>query len=245
MAEFPALPLWTDAYLGDTNHLNVTEHGAYLLLLITLWRSKTQELPDDNRLLARYARCTTQQWEKLRPILEPFFVIENGLWIQGRLSDEWASVKKNSRRQSDKAKSRWLINKESPKPRQCRNDASLTLPNPIYIDTNVSIYFERLWNDWKPFDMTKGAKGKALISYQKAIKETDHETIYRSAVIYIENCHKLRSKTKHLVSWLNGRCYNDEPEIANPVRPNDDSSLRDRVDRTARKIDSLVGNDPF
>jgi hypothetical protein len=39
MAEFPALPLWTDAYLGDTRHLSQSEHGAYLLLLITAWRT--------------------------------------------------------------------------------------------------------------------------------------------------------------------------------------------------------------
>lgn len=32
MAEFPALPLWTDAYIGDTAHLTNEEHGVYLRL---------------------------------------------------------------------------------------------------------------------------------------------------------------------------------------------------------------------
>ena len=88
MAEFPALPLWTDAYLGDTTHLSTLEHGAYLLLLMTAWRSRDCALPDDDRILARYARCGLAQWKKLRPILEPFFNVKNGRWTQGRLNDE-------------------------------------------------------------------------------------------------------------------------------------------------------------
>lgn len=87
MAEFPALPFWTDAYLGDTTHLNTTEHGAYLLLLITAWRTSDCALPDDDKLLARYARCDTRQWKKLRPIIEPFFTIRGGKWRQGKLTD--------------------------------------------------------------------------------------------------------------------------------------------------------------
>lgn len=93
MAEFPALPLWTDAYLGDTTHLTTIEHGAYLLLLMTAWRSADCRLPDDDKLLARYARCTTGQWKRLRLILEPFFVVEGGNWRQGRLTDEAVAVR--------------------------------------------------------------------------------------------------------------------------------------------------------
>jgi uncharacterized protein YdaU (DUF1376 family) len=94
MAEFPALPLWTDAYLGDTTHLTTIEHGAYLLLLMTAWRSRDCKLPDDDRLLARYARCSAGQWKRLRPILEPFFVVENGHWWQRRLTDEAVAVRR-------------------------------------------------------------------------------------------------------------------------------------------------------
>lgn len=94
MAEFPALPLWTDAYLGDTTHLTTIEHGAYLLLLMTAWRSPDCRLPDDDRLLARYARCSPGQWKRLRPIIEPFFLSENGHWTQGRLTDEAVAVRR-------------------------------------------------------------------------------------------------------------------------------------------------------
>lgn len=93
MAEFPALQLWTDAYLGDTTHLTTIEHGAYFLLLVTAWRTRECRLPDDDRLLARYARCSPAQWRRLRPILAPFFKIENGFWTQGRLTDEAVAVR--------------------------------------------------------------------------------------------------------------------------------------------------------
>lgn len=93
MAEFPALQLWTDAYLGDTTHLTTIEHGAYLLLLMTAWRTKETRLPDDDKLLARYVRCSAGQWKRLRPVLQPFFRVENGFWVQGRLTDEAVAVK--------------------------------------------------------------------------------------------------------------------------------------------------------
>src|ERR1044072_1655792 len=89
MAEFPALPLFTDAYLGDTTHLTTFEHGAYLLLLMIAWRSSGCCLPDNDALLARYSKTTLDKWRKLRPIIQPFFSIRDGFWHQARLQDEF------------------------------------------------------------------------------------------------------------------------------------------------------------
>lgn len=107
MAEFPALPLWTDAYLGDTTHLTTIEHGAYLLLLITMWRNDGR-LPKNDGYLARVARLTPAQWARIKPTLWQFFR-EDGDWVtQGRLTDELDLVRRNSKRQSAKARARWL-----------------------------------------------------------------------------------------------------------------------------------------
>ena len=67
MAEYPAFPLFTDAYLGDTTHLTTLEHGAYMLLLMTAWRSPTADLPDDDKMLARYAKMNMANWHNTRP----------------------------------------------------------------------------------------------------------------------------------------------------------------------------------
>lgn len=113
MAEFPMFPLWTDAYLGDTRHLKTIEHGAYLLLLMTAWRSKDGTLPDDDEMLARFTGLTLDKWRKIRPILEPFHTIENGRWIQSRIQDERKANSDFRKSQSKKAKDRHLKNKET------------------------------------------------------------------------------------------------------------------------------------
>ncbi len=92
MAEFPALPLFTDAYLADTRHLTAEEHGAYLLLLMCAWRTRGCALKDDNKQLARIVGVTPTRWRRLRPVLAEFFTIEDGLWRQKKLTEVYAGV---------------------------------------------------------------------------------------------------------------------------------------------------------
>lgn len=88
MADFPALPLFTDAYLADTVHLTTEEHGAYMLLLMTAWRTPDCKLPDDDSFLSRVARCSPRVWARLRPVMAQFWIIEDGWWSQKRLRKE-------------------------------------------------------------------------------------------------------------------------------------------------------------
>lgn len=104
MAEFPFFPLYTDAYLADTTHLTTTEHGAYLLLLMTAWRSPACCLPDDDARLARYAKMTLDKWRKIRPTLVQFFRIADGQWHQPRLQDEFQHLQSKKSQQSKAGK---------------------------------------------------------------------------------------------------------------------------------------------
>lgn len=132
MAQFPALPLWTDAYLADTTHLSATEHGAYLLLLMSMWRTPDTRLPNDDDKLSRLARVTRGQWNKMKPTIMAFFKID-GEWIyQGRLTDEAQAVRQKSKRQSDKVKARWLKTKET--------DNTTVLPDENQTDTSLNPY---------------------------------------------------------------------------------------------------------
>ncbi len=72
MSAPPFMPLYVGDYLADTTHLTVTEHGAYMLLLMSMWRNGGS-LPNDDKALARHARCTRGQWDRMRPVLIEFF----------------------------------------------------------------------------------------------------------------------------------------------------------------------------
>ncbi|MBV1901071.1 MAG: DUF1376 domain-containing protein [Kordiimonadaceae bacterium] len=94
MAEFPSLPLFTDAYLADTLHLTTEEHGAYLLLLMCAWRTRGCSLRDDDKMLARIAGVSLSKWRRMRPGLVEFFSIDNGHWHQKKLSHVYETVSK-------------------------------------------------------------------------------------------------------------------------------------------------------
>ena len=91
MAEFPYLPLWTDAFLADTMHLNTEETGAYLLLLMHAWRHPDCTLPDDDTMLARYARVSTRRWPAVKPSITPFWTKGD----DGRLSQKRLTLERN------------------------------------------------------------------------------------------------------------------------------------------------------
>lgn len=112
MAKFPALPLWTDAYLADTTHLTTEQHGAYLLLLMTAWRRPNCDLPDDDKFLAAICKCDGRKWVHLRSVLAQFFQIADGVWVQNRLVKESKFVAEHSRKMRENVSVRWNKNKD-------------------------------------------------------------------------------------------------------------------------------------
>ncbi len=81
------MPLYIGDYLKDTGHLTVTEHGAYLLLIMRYWEDGG--LPADERMIARYSRMTPDQWAECREVLAALF--EDG-WKHKRIDEEMAKA---------------------------------------------------------------------------------------------------------------------------------------------------------
>jgi uncharacterized protein YdaU (DUF1376 family) len=133
MAEFPALPLFTDAFIGDTTHLTAAQTGAYLMLLMIAWRTPDCSLPDDDQILARYARMDIRAWKCNRITILAFFQKHSdGRLRQGRLTDERNYVEGRSNKNSQAAKARWLKHKNTADanamPEACQVDAPTPTP---------------------------------------------------------------------------------------------------------------------
>lgn len=83
------MPWYIDKYLGDTTNLTTEQHGAYCLLLMSMWK-KQGVLPNDNKQLAPIAKLSLGKWKSYRPVLIQFFrITDDGIGLtQKRVSKE-------------------------------------------------------------------------------------------------------------------------------------------------------------
>lgn len=122
MADFPALPLWTDAWIADTVHLGRAERGLYLDLLIIMWRTPGCSVPNDIDWLKKHLVLGDQCLPQLKSLIKEFFHFDANATVvayprnvplaserlyQKRLYREWSYLHRQSKRQSKNAKSRW------------------------------------------------------------------------------------------------------------------------------------------
>lgn len=112
MAEFPSLPLFTDALIADTNHLSHEEFGLYMRVLILMWRTPGCRIPNDKnwiekRLAYAAAGPLFSNYNKIEETLSEFCQCDGNWWTQKRLSKEYEYVKNQRVSQSEKAKKRW------------------------------------------------------------------------------------------------------------------------------------------
>lgn len=163
MAEFPALTLWTDAYLSDTRHLSTVEHGAYLLLLMEAWRRPHCDLPDDDTILARLAGLSAKEWSKIKPIIMAFWTRDgrSKTWRQKRLFQERSKARVRSKSASENSAKRWNKKKKhdaNAKQLECQSDATTAIDYMEKEEANASSKKNgkseskghRLPEDWQP-----------------------------------------------------------------------------------------------
>lgn len=77
MTSTPFMQLYIADYLGDTLHLTTEQHGAYLLILMAMWRADGR-LPNDPSKLARIARVSARRWHLLADDVMAFFDADGG-----------------------------------------------------------------------------------------------------------------------------------------------------------------------
>jgi uncharacterized protein YdaU (DUF1376 family) len=81
------MPLFVADYLADTTDLTAEEHGAYMLLLMALWRQDGR-LENSPHRLARTAKVPADRWPDVWAAIERFFDVNPQAITQGRLIKE-------------------------------------------------------------------------------------------------------------------------------------------------------------
>lgn len=130
-SDAPAIPLFGDAYLADTRHLSLEEHGAYLQLMMIAWRSPGCALPNDDTRLARMLGITPGKWSKIKAAVMDFWTLSEAGWTQKRLSKERSYVEKKRENNSRAAKSRWIAqDTENIEGEECERTSECNAPPP-------------------------------------------------------------------------------------------------------------------
>lgn len=108
IAEFPALPLFTDALVADTDHLTNEEFGAYIRLLMIVWRNANCRVPADANWLMRRLRVNSSEYNRLyQPIINDFMLKDGEFITQKRLMKEFEYLRKTRAQQVAAGKARW------------------------------------------------------------------------------------------------------------------------------------------
>jgi uncharacterized protein YdaU (DUF1376 family) len=108
MAELKWMKFWPQNYIGDTSHLSLAEHGAYLRLLILAWDTSSCSLPADPAWLKRKLRVNEREYVRsVKPVIDEFWTEEDHRIFQKRQRREWESAIHNSEMGKTAAKVRW------------------------------------------------------------------------------------------------------------------------------------------
>jgi len=204
----PYLPLYTGDFLRDTMILSAAETGAYLMLLICQWNTKACALPDDDRKLAKFARCSPRQWAKIKPEIIEYFTVENGVWFSGRLQKENQKVTKtqHERALAGATGGRAKALKYIEQPLAIASDLlkqKPTIPNQTNKKENIIKENFELFYDAYAYKKSRGQAEKAWAKIPLA----DHLKVIQGAKSAARNDEGYR---QHPSTWLNAKGWLDE-----------------------------------
>lgn len=178
MAELPSMSYYGDAYMADTRHLTLAEHGAYHLLLLIAWRSPNCALPDDDKRIAQMLGVGVPKWLRIKPAVMDFWQLGPHGWQQKRQLKEFKNAQEKRAKCSASANARWNANplenngfgNANAYPNEDANaDATITITSKKEISNDISKKRgTRLPDDWQPstvdieFAAKAGHTGEAL-----------------------------------------------------------------------------------
>lgn len=212
MASKPWMPLYVADYLADTGHLSVSEHGAYMLLIMHYWQKGG--LPTEDRLLARICRMLPDEWAESRDVLQDLF---SDAWTHKRIDEELSKADDISSKRRAAAEQRHSKSDASAPANghaiaeQKHTQSQSQSPKR---DANASqkrardAEFEEWYSEY-PHKVQRAAARKA---FDKAREKADLTTLKAGVEAY------KRSKNpdynwRNPATWLNSESWLDQPAI--------------------------------
>lgn len=231
------MPFYVGDYLRDTGRLTTEGHGAYLLLILDYWTSGAA-LPDDDDQLAAIVRLPLQRWQKLRPLLEKFFRVDNGVWWHKRVEQEiyqanaitelrsiagiaganarWSHKQKHGNRTREPLanvkQTVWQndAQSQSQSPEESISSASRPPPRKRSAKTLLNGHIEEFEEIYSayPRHVARGAAERAFLA---ALKETDFQTLLAGVRAYARSVEgKEPQYIAHFATWLRQKRWLDQ-----------------------------------
>lgn len=210
----PAFLFYPDDFASDGKVEAMTPEGVgcYILLLCKAWRENPPAtIPDDDAILARWARVTDARWLELRSaVLSPFAPSNDGRLVQRRLRREYDKQRLNKKQRSTSGKlgaaARWHSHGET-------NGTAIAKENESENETD---FFELFWIEF-PRGRRK-SKGKAREAFRKALGKVSTDALSAAAILiaaakeYAASDEGRGQFVKMPATWLNGECWKDDRE---------------------------------
>ncbi len=105
--DLPYFPFYPMDFTSDgkVEVMSTLEVGAYWLLICKAWHETPPgSVPDDDYILARWARLTEDQWSQARDRVLACWALRSGRWFQPRLVKEYEAIARKRNVLSDAGK---------------------------------------------------------------------------------------------------------------------------------------------
>lgn len=229
------MPLYVADYLADTAYLTTEQHGAYLLMLMAYWRNGP--IPNDPRVIASITKISPDAWSIAQAVLEQFFTLHNGMWVNKRIEQEMQTAKNKKKAAQEKAlraaQARWgNASRNAPSnaqamlehmPQQCPSPSPSPTkeknpPTPRKRGNAVGTEFDLFWSAYPK----KVAKPNAVKAWAK-VSAADHAAILAALKPERWPGHWHDNSGRYIpnpATWLNARRWEDEQTTVAPDRAN-------------------------
>lgn len=247
MSSTPFMQLYPSDYLGKTMDLTTEQHGAYLLILMTMWQHDAK-LPSDPKKLARIARMSPAKFKSVWAEISRFFDDDGVSITNPRMTKERKKAQEKSQKRaiagSAGGRAKALKDKELAHS-NCHADAMASSSDTrdqreVREEANASLSaaptvrgpsFDEFWNVWPLGKIGKKAAAKAFtkLSQENRIAATER------AIPWAAQWKREHPQANpiHPASYLNGERWTDEIQptfTLIPGGPNGQTTSQDRRD---------------